>query len=264
MWGLCPPLCWGDSSGVEGFWGGSSGTAQAVWGSVILGCGASSPQPPPAHSPSKELGVVQQACLRVTASAPPAGALTPLVIRGEGGLWGHSPVPDCPSSFPAELGAGGLRQRLLRKSPAPFCCPLPACPNPPPSGSPTVLNAAPRLGKGFVEGWGRGQSGQRCRGSAGPGSCPAALACRSRGGLGQWPLGLMAQHSVLGAQSWSSLCPDTPSCNPLRPGQRGWTGAGGSHPAAAFFSPSPLLMTLFHFPLSIRRNVNDTIKPRAP
>ena len=29
-------------------------------------------------------------------------------------------------------------------------------------------------------------------------------------------------------------------------------------------SPSPLPTTLFHFPLSIRRPVNDTIKPRAP
>lgn len=68
---------------------------------------------------------VLEPCHRLISVAPAWGvpaknqewALPAQVLKGEGGHLGLQPVPDCPSSFPAELGAGSLRQRLLRKSP---------------------------------------------------------------------------------------------------------------------------------------------------
>lgn len=122
-------------------------------------------------------------CRRLISVAParsssedPGWALPAQVLKGEGDHHGLQPVPDCPSSFSAELGAGSLRQRLLRKSPTLLLLSAPltliATLDTRPTGAPTVLNAAPKLEIEFLQD-GDGPEWAEIQRERDSGSCPA-------------------------------------------------------------------------------------------
>lgn len=96
MWGLCHLSAW------RLLW---AGPYLQVWGWKV---------PLWVFRPCRRLISVAPA---QSSSEDPGWALPAQVPKGEGDHHGLQPAPDCPSSFPAELGAGSLRQRLLRKSP---------------------------------------------------------------------------------------------------------------------------------------------------
>lgn len=200
----------------------------------------------------------------------------------------------------AQSSAQAVSGRGYSVSPSPLLCRLcPACHIS--LEPPTVPNASPGAGEmsgwswpcsgaggNLVPGWGGARAAKMGREHhARSGPCPGETSSGSRGGgdpasgglpgsswsegpwgLSDWsplPRGLDSPHHSRAGRQPSGLS------SARGQGQEGLALPNGSScvgtptlPLVRGSSPCPVLTTSFHFPLSVRRNVNDTIKPRAP